>query len=295
MEEQSMLKRDYEKSYNDIDTVSLDSVEEHLPTFFLKIPKFFRFDNNVDATAIALDNFARANILMASVFIGPALLELAKAQAISECEGNDDSICAETARVHGFLPSSLLTNIATVAGLVSALVLPLAGAVIDHTPHRRLVGLYSSLGMSVIKAIEIGIGQQTWFVMALLQLVSSILFQLLTVTEYAYAAELSQSPQQQSKYQSFFFLCMFLSMIIFTPLVLIPSKLYNFDDVTTARLGTILSALWTFPIFYICWQYQFSHRQALQRVPNHQSLWSAGVEKLWGPEVLCAFFLCLFV
>ena len=69
-------------------------------------------------------------------------------------------------------------------------------------------------------------------------------------------------------------------MIIFTPLVLIPSKLYNFDDVTTARLGTILSALWTFPIFYICWQYLFSHRQALQRVPNHQSLWSAGVEKL---------------
>jgi MFS-type transporter involved in bile tolerance (Atg22 family) len=258
-----------------------NSTSNLLPQSKLKyIPRLFRFDNSTEATAVALDNCARAMILMASVFIGPALLQLAKEEAVSGCE-DDDTECAETARVHGFLPSSILTNIATIAGLLSALILPLAGAIIDHTPHRRFIGLYSALGMSIIKGVEIGISSDTWFAMAWLQLVSAILFQLLTVTEYAYAAELSSQPQQQSKYQSYFVLCMFLSTIFFDLQVLIPAKAYKFDDIRTAKLGALLSALWSAPLFYLCWRYLFPSRQALHRVPSNHTLWSAGFVKLF--------------
>jgi MFS-type transporter involved in bile tolerance (Atg22 family) len=271
-----------ENNENVFKSLGEEMMIQHRPRYFFCIPKLFRFDDSVEATAIAVDNFARAVILMGSVFISTALLELAKEQAINDsgCDEND-AYCSETARVHGFLPSSLLTNISTIAGIFSAITLPLIGAIIDHTNHRRMVGLYSALGMSLIKVIEIGISSNTWFFIAILQLVSPILFQLLTVTEYAYGAELSSLPQQQSKYQSHFFLCQFISLISFLIQVLVTSKIKQFDDIQTAKFGALLSTAWTTPLFYLTWQSLFPRRQALHRIPPDQTLFSAGFTKLY--------------
>lgn len=244
------------------------------------MPRLCRFDSSIEATAVALSTFARATILMASVFIGPALLELATEEAVRIC-GDGNLECTETARVHGFLPSSILTNIATIAGLVSALILPLAGAIIDHTPHRRLVGLCSALALSIIKGVEIGISSDTWFAVAWLQLASVILLQLLTVAEYVYAAELSSQPEQQSKYQSHFVLCMYLSLIFYDMQVFIAAKALELDGIETAKLAALLSSLWSAPLFYVAWTYFFPLRPALHRVPTNQTLWSAGFVKLF--------------
>ena len=43
------------------------------------IPRFFRFDRApVEATGLSVDMYTRATIIMSSLFLGPALLELAK-------------------------------------------------------------------------------------------------------------------------------------------------------------------------------------------------------------------------
>lgn len=122
------------------------------PRFFHYVPRLFCVEDSVEATAISFNTFARAIILMAAAFIGPGLLELAKEEAMRDCDINTPE-CMESARVYGFLPSSLLTNIATVSGMVSALILPPTGAMIDHTSYRRSAGLYASLGMSIIKVV----------------------------------------------------------------------------------------------------------------------------------------------
>jgi hypothetical protein len=72
--------------------------------------------------------FARATVFMASIFLGRGLLELASRQAQEACtDENDDQDCLANVRVYGFKPSSLLTNIAIVAGIISAIILPLVG------------------------------------------------------------------------------------------------------------------------------------------------------------------------
>ena len=74
--------------------------------------------------------YARATVFMASIFLGPALLQLASNQANNaqqqeESENDDDDETTTTARVYGFKPSSLLSNIAIVGGIISTLILPI--------------------------------------------------------------------------------------------------------------------------------------------------------------------------
>lgn len=262
---------------------NVDGIHEHpRPFFFHYIPSPFRFDNDpVEATGLTLDMFARATILMAGIFLGPALLELATAEAVEQCDIDiDEETCAENARIHGFKPSSLLTNIAIVSGLVSNLLLPLVGAVVDHTVYRRQVGSYSAILMVAIKGVEIFISARTWFAVACLQTVSAVCFQVHILAVYAYSSELSKHPTQQSHFQSYFFLVLYASTVLFMLEVLIPGALLATDDVGTARIGVVASAITCVPFFAIAWRYLFRNRPALSRVPPNQTLLSAGFTRL---------------
>ena len=260
-----------------------DSEGERRPAFFGYIPRIFRFDNApTSATGIAMNASARATIVMSGVYVGPCLLELATAAALENCSSDDDQACAQDAKIYGFKPSSLLTNSAIVAGLVSAAVLPVAGAIIDHTTHRRQVGAYCAFLLTVIKVVELfGISSSTWFYVACLQVVSFVLFQLLTVTEYAYSAEISKDPTEQSHYQTYFFLVLFVSLILYMFAILIPGKLLGLNDVEMARLAIGVSAIASIPLFTICWKYVFPDRPALSRVPVNQSLLTTGFLRLY--------------
>ena len=259
-----------------------DSEGERRPIFFGHIPRIFRFDNAPNAaTGIAMNVSARATIVMSGVYVGPCLLELATAAALENCSSDDDQVCAQEAKIYGFKPSSLLTNSAIVAGLVSAAVLPVAGAIIDHTTHRRQVGASCAFLLTVIKVVELGISSSTWFYVACLQVVSFVLFQLLTVTEYAYSAEMSNDPTEQSHYQTYFFLVLFVSLILYMFEILIPGKLLGLNDVEMARLAIGVSAIVSIPMFTICWKYLFPDRPALSRVPANQSLLTTGFLRLY--------------
>jgi len=115
-----------------------------------------RFGNApIKATGVALDMCVKATIIMSSLFIGPALLELATAAAQRDCvaEGND---CQE-AKIHRFRPSSLLANMSVVSGLLTCAFLPLFGAIVDHTRHRRLVGILSGILAVGLIGVQISI------------------------------------------------------------------------------------------------------------------------------------------
>ena len=253
------------------------------PSFFAYIPRIFRFDNApIEATGIAMSFYSRFQIFMASLYVGVGMLQLATAEAIQQCQDavNHDS-CVQNARVYGFKPSSLLTNIGVIAGFFITVLLPLIGAIVDHTPYRRQVGAFSAFGIVAIKAIEINLNSRTWFFMACLQVFSAILFQLLSVTEHAYSAELSSDPAQQSKYQTYFFFLTFVSLLIYMLQVLIPGKLLGWDDAGIARLGAAISVFWSSPLFIICWRYLFRDRPALSRISANQSLLTSGFSKLY--------------
>lgn len=236
------------------------------------LPRPLRFDKApIEATGLAVDIFARATIIMSSLFLGSALLELASA----DCDPGD----AEC-RVYGFRPSSLLTNIAVISGVLVSLFLPLFGAIVDHTNYRRQVGAYTAVGLVVVKAIETCVGPRTWFFVACLQVVSSILYNPHITATYAYTSELSSDAMEQARYNTQLIVVMYISTLFFLIEVLGVARLFHTDDVGTARISQINTSVTCAVLFAFAWTHLFRDRPALSKVPAGRSVVGSGIRKV---------------
>lgn len=257
-------------------------------TRLARVPRLFRYDyahHNPEATALTLDIFARATILMSSIFLGPALLELATDALERKChehyptEAEQEQQCMEDGRIFGFYPSSLLSNIAIASGLLSSVAMPLFGAIVDHTSNRWNVGAISALGLVIVKGTETIVSSTTWFFVASLQVLSAILFNMHITTTLAYTSELSTDHVQQTGYNTYFVIVMYIATLLFLAFVTILSIAFNLGDVGTARVSQITTATTSSFFFYIAWKYFFRDRPALSKLPQGQSLLSVGFRK----------------
>jgi MFS-type transporter involved in bile tolerance (Atg22 family) len=137
------------------------------------VPCCLRHDDGPpEATGLTLDFYARATVLMSSIFLGPALLQLATESAGCASEQDCD------ARVMGMKPSSLLSNIAVATGILASILMPTLGAIVDHTSYRLQVGTYSGYIISVVKGLEAMVSSKTWFYVAILQVLSGTTFSM---------------------------------------------------------------------------------------------------------------------
>lgn len=241
------------------------------------IPALFRYDVTIpmEATGLALDAYGRGAVVMSSLFLGPALLQLATQAA--GCDPLDQDTC--TNKIYGFRPSSLLTNIAIFAGLASAVGLPLIGAMIDHTKYRRIMGVLSAIGLVIVKAVEISVGPNTWFFVAFLQVVSSFLYDIHNTAAYAYLSELSTDGEKQTMYNTYYYIVYYIATLLFLLQVLLISHLSGVGDVGTARISQVLSSITAAIFFSLAWRF-FRPRPALSEVPPGQTLLTSGFRKL---------------
>ena len=254
------------------------------PEILRRIPRLFRYDDAAqEATALTMDIFARATILMASIFLGPALLELASQAVEESCASNENKEeCIENGRVYGFKPSSLLSNIAVASGVLAGVTMPFIGAIVDHTSLRWRVGALSALGLVFVKGIEAMVSSRTWLICACLQVVSSLLFNMHITTTYAYTSELSTDAAIQTSYNVYMFIVMYLSTLLFLVWVTVLSSILDQDDVGMARISQITTSTVCAIMFSISWRYLFRERPALSSVPEGQSLISCGFRKVFG-------------
>lgn len=241
-------------------------------------------DSPTEATGCAIVMYGRATIFMSSFFVGPALLKLASREAIdiAGCLAEDEDYdeCTNAARIYGFKPSSLLTNMGTIASLFSVISLPIFGAVVDFTPYRRQIGMFTAFGLAFIKIFELGLGPTTWFFVVCLQIISSFLYQTNSATVLTYSAELSKHPTDQSKFQSFFALIIFVSMFLYMLEVLIPSRILHLEDIGTAKLSIIVSIINSVPLFTLGWVFFFRDRPSASKLPDGQTILKEGFRKL---------------
>ena len=247
----------------------------------------------IEATGLAYNSFARGAVAMSTIFLGPALLKLAEEAATSNnnCNydednhyGNDDDIdsnCIQGGgRIYGMKPTSLLTNIGVFSGLISSVFTPLFGALVDHTPHRKTVGQISSIILSVVKGIEIFINQSTWFLVSVLQVVNFVVYNAYLCAVYAYTAELSNDPNEQTNYNSRFQSIYYVSMLMFLVLVMVISTVFGTGDVGTARISQTVAFIVCSSVFIFSWRYFFRERPALRQIPPGSTLVQAGFNKL---------------
>jgi hypothetical protein len=138
--------------------------------------------------------FGRGALIMSNIFLSSAFIDLANDAAGCTEIVNGEQVVIEDCpyTVYGMKPASLVANIAVISGVLSALLMPFAGAIIDCTSYRRAVGMWTAVLMVLIQAVQAYLTEDTWFAMAILQAFAAFLYQVQILCIYAYLPEMAR-------------------------------------------------------------------------------------------------------
>ena len=138
-----------------------------------------------EATGWAMDAGARGPLNQTGAFVGSAILRYALIEA--RCEGMYQ--CEKT--VYGLHPGSLLTTATVATGILSAIFMPIIGAIVDHTSHRKIVGVVTAILVSAITGAQIMISEDTWFAVLILEAFGGFALIIHTSVTMAYLPDIS--------------------------------------------------------------------------------------------------------
>jgi MFS-type transporter involved in bile tolerance (Atg22 family) len=240
------------------------------------------YHGNPEALGWVLDSVGHsAAVIGSGAFLGTALLRLAKAAAgcaVDPLPGTN-IIPKCNNRIYGIRPSSLLTTYTIVVGVCSAVFLPLMGAMVDYTRHRRLIGRCLSVAFCIPLLAQVFLlSESTWLYVAALQVVVAFVGWAQTMVTYAYLPELTNSPKRLTQYTRSFTVISFTAMVLYLVVTVGIAKAGGFsgDTIATARLGTGISFLVSCVFLYLAWGHLMQRRPPARDLTEGQSLWTAG-------------------
>ena len=143
-------------------------------------------------------------------------------------------------------PTSFVTIIAAIAGLLEAFLLPVFGAIIDYTKHRQTCGRIVAFLIWAIQTIQISISGDTWFAMAVLQALVVALFEAHYLLAVSYLPDVSRyevSHETYTRFNRYIFSFQYTGQTCFLILALVISYFLDFDSVQSARLGQSVSSI----------------------------------------------------
>lgn len=210
------------------------------------------FQGHKDARGIAFNGSGRGAITISHIYISTAFIYLATQSA--GCNVNDKSTC--NAEVYGFKPSSLVAMIATASGILAAFFMPLIGAIIDYTPHRKTAGILSAVMIWLIQFAQIWTNSQTWFAMLILQAINGFVYQVQFLATFSYFPEIAGVVGQQTmnSFITKFRMIQFGSEVVFIVIITALSLALKSSDVILSRYSQILSVIWIGICFYFGWK-----------------------------------------
>ncbi len=236
---------------------------------------------------------------MSNVFLSTSLITLA--QRSVGCGDNTIETCEN--QIYGFRPSSLITIIATASGLLSAFLLPLIGAIVDYTKHRKILGAVMAGLLVLVQAIQIGTVQSTWFVMSIFQAINGFFYQALLLTMFAYLPEIKRIVGQQimTSYTSRFYMFMFGTQAIYLVLVVGISIRVEADNVLIGQIGQAIDVIISGFCFALSFHF-FTEKDPKRVLPEGSSLYWQGFTQVFVtakgivkhyPTTLTRFFLAV--
>eukprot|EP00547_Thalassionema_nitzschioides_P011829 CAMPEP_0194261294 /NCGR_PEP_ID=MMETSP0158-20130606/45952_1 /TAXON_ID=33649 /ORGANISM="Thalassionema nitzschioides, Strain L26-B" /LENGTH=717 /DNA_ID=CAMNT_0039001411 /DNA_START=24 /DNA_END=2178 /DNA_ORIENTATION=- len=268
----------------------------HVPKWlrFIEYPFKIRSDKGdflPEATGWSMDATARGPVNQAGTYFGACLLTLASAQA-----GCNGMVCGEDNRIYGMKPSSLLTTVTAVVSVVAALVMPLTGAVVDHSSHRKTIGVATAIAVLIATGAQIGISESNWFVILCLEAVGGFSLIVHTTSVFSYMPDLSLVESQIVKYSTGFHIRRYTVSGIFTGACTLYSFLSKVDgdrignQIRLCRFAASFSFSIAVVLFGYAWIFCFRKRPPSRKKPAEKSLMAIGfssVSKTFGRIFSC--------
>lgn len=221
---------------------------------------------------------ARGAIIMSNIFLSTALISLASESA--GCNTVADEKCV--AKVYGFRPSSLITMIAVVSGVMSAFLLPIIGAMVDYTPYRRFLGIFSALFITVVQALQIWLTSETWFPMAILQAINGFMYMVQVLAIYAYLPGIGRQvgAKKMMNFSAIFTMTQFGAQTCYLILNIAISMVMNLNDVNTAQVSQGICIIWLSATFIPGWRKMPSAPRNHER-PAGKGFVRLGFSRVW--------------
>jgi len=240
------------------------------------------YNGNVDASGFSWLASGRGMLVMSNIFMSTSLLWLAKNEAGCFEDPTIEGECHK--EVHGMKAESFVTNIATISAVLSALFMPICGAIVDYTPHRKLVGIITAIVLIVIQAIQIGTTKETWFPMGVLQAIAAFIYQLQVVVVFAYLPDIAREVGEltMTRFSSRFSAVQYFSSVIFLVIVTAISIGLGAksSDVLTSQISQGLNTVTSIILFGIGWS-RLTQRPAVRELPEGHSLLLQGFRQIW--------------
>ena len=249
---------------------------------------FFLRHSIPEATGFNLFTVGQACLIASMLIFSTTLLNIA--EVVSGCKddeytvgnvhNNDGAEC--NLKLWGLVkPSSLMSIIGTVISLGSSLLLPVIGAVIDHTSYRKQVGTWTAFLIVTLNVIQIGVSIESFSVMLITFILLGYLLAVNFCVSEAYLPDLNMDDKEMGSFASDFNIIFYASIFLFLAMVHCVSQYLHLDEIGTCRASQI-TAVVCFIVFWIYpWKYLFTNRPALHEVPDGKSLISTGFVSVW--------------
>lgn len=227
-----------------------------------------------ESTGWAMDAAARGPLNQAGTFVGTAILRLATIEA--GCRSPRK--CPNT--VYGLLPSSILTTASTIVGLLTAVLMPIAGAIVDHTRHRKVIGATTAMFTVAVTGVQLMISEDTWFPVLILEMVGGFSLLVHITAVNAYLPDLTNIDHDIAHYTSRFNIRQYGLQTVYNSLILGIGHALSTDTIETAKLALGLAFVITFLLMAYAWTFLFRKRPPLSEVPEGSNLLTSGFRQL---------------
>ena len=251
---------------------------------FLEYPFHIKdpVDGNLRLTEAAgwgMDSAARGPLNQVGGFVGSAIIRLAAADV--GCTA--PNTCQVPVRGGRLKPSSLLTASSTIVGIFGAIVMPLLGAIVDHTKHRKLLGVASGFVVVLVTGLQtmISVEPNNWLYILVLDSIGTFGLAVHTTAVFAYLPDLTTHEESIPTYTAAFSIRQHASQLIYTGLLITTNKARSADRslqsaVQTARDASGMAFGFGALFMGYAWLFLFRKRPPLSQVPEGQSLINTG-------------------
>ena len=195
-----------------------------------------------------------------------------------------DKECAKDpdCKVYGLSPSSTIPFVATVSGLCCAVLMPLVGAFVDHSPKRWEALVATAALLIAANALQISLGPRTWFAAGLIQAtVGAGSYMAHQACLFAYIPEMVDDPSEVPSVTGVLKAWESLAIILY--LVIVGAgvgPLFTREgpsgEVDLARVGQVVAVVVGAPLMVLGMFRYLGRRPALQDLPEGRNIWTIG-------------------
>ena len=261
----------------------INSIDQSIRSVNSFPPLLLHSSHDIFSSSVCIAS-GRGMLIMSNIFMATSLLFLAKDAAGCFDEFGEpiaEGQCNKS--IYGMKAESFITNIATIAAVLAALFMPICGALVDYTPHRKLVGIVTALLLVAIQAIQIGTVEQTWFAMGVLQALAAFIYQLQLVTLFAYMPEIARQVGvlSMTKVSSNLCLVQFGASAFFLVAMTGITIAFKTSAVVTGQISQGVNTVTSMITFAVGWFKYLTPRPAVRAVPEGHWLLLEGFKQNW--------------